>query len=454
MYALNCTKPASPHADKPFRPAQHPIALLLNKAQTQLYVANAHSDTVSIINTATDTISDTILLRPTGAHGLPGVTPTDLALTPDENTPLRLPRRHERRRRRRYGCEQPAATFPPAGIRPPSSCRRSSRQLLVANAKGTQTRYPNPGYQQFSFAGQYDLNLIEGNVENIPVPNSASAWADTQHGAREQPDPVHRPIPRRTRCCPSASSAGKIKHVIYIIKENRTYDQVLGDLPQGNGDPALALFGKSVTPNLHALASASCCWTTSTIAAKRQRRRLALVHAGAGQRVRHQEPAVQLQRPGPQLRLRRHEQQLPRRRLPGDRPYGNRWCRTRPFHTRPRASPRQSPMSPTRPAATSGTMSQRRRPDHTATTVSSTLFGDNVSTRRTTIPADHGLQPAGHDLGGITDIDFRRFDPAYADSEGRDMQTERLEPLSDREPTASTMRPAASPNGTASSRRC
>ena len=48
--------------------------------------------------------------------------------------------------------------------------------------------------------------------------------------------------------------AGKIKHVIYIVKENRTYDQVLGDEPGGNGDPSLVLFGQNVTPNLHALA--------------------------------------------------------------------------------------------------------------------------------------------------------------------------------------------------------
>ena len=48
--------------------------------------------------------------------------------------------------------------------------------------------------------------------------------------------------------------AGKIKHVIYIVKENRTYDQVLGDLPQGNGDPKLRLFGREVTPNQHAMA--------------------------------------------------------------------------------------------------------------------------------------------------------------------------------------------------------
>ena len=48
--------------------------------------------------------------------------------------------------------------------------------------------------------------------------------------------------------------SGGITHVIYIVKENRTYDQVLGDVPQGNGDPSLVLFGNSITPNLHALA--------------------------------------------------------------------------------------------------------------------------------------------------------------------------------------------------------
>ena len=48
--------------------------------------------------------------------------------------------------------------------------------------------------------------------------------------------------------------ASPIKHVVYVIRENRTYDQVLGDLPQGNGDPSLTLFGRDVTPNAHALA--------------------------------------------------------------------------------------------------------------------------------------------------------------------------------------------------------
>ena len=142
----------------------------------------------------------------------------------------------------------PVGWYPTAVVASPFKA-----QILVANAKGTQTRYPNPGYQQYSFAGQYDLNLIEGNVQTIPVPNSTQLAMDTQivldnnrlgQLAGTPPNPL----------ASIGLQAGKIKHVIYIIKENRTYDQILGDEPYGNGDPSLALFGREVTPNLHALA--------------------------------------------------------------------------------------------------------------------------------------------------------------------------------------------------------
>src|SRR4029077_10131885 len=65
--------------------------------------------------------------------------------------------------------------------------------------------------------------------------------AETAHAG---PPPVPMPLGQRS----------PIKHVFYIIKENRTYDQVFGDLPQGNGDPSLVEFGREVTPNHHALA--------------------------------------------------------------------------------------------------------------------------------------------------------------------------------------------------------
>ena len=66
------------------------------------------------------------------------------------------------------------------------------------------------------------------------------------------------PVPRR------AGDPSLIEHVVYIIKENRTYDQVFGDLPRGNGEPSLVMFGEDVTPNHRKLATSSCCSTTST----------------------------------------------------------------------------------------------------------------------------------------------------------------------------------------------
>jgi hypothetical protein len=62
--------------------------------------------------------------------------------------------------------------------------------------------------------------------------------------------PRASPVPRRV------GGASPIRHVFYVIRENRTYDQVLGDMPEGNGDPTLCLFGEDVTPNAHALARA------------------------------------------------------------------------------------------------------------------------------------------------------------------------------------------------------
>jgi hypothetical protein len=59
-----------------------------------------------------------------------------------------------------------------------------------------------------------------------------------------------------------------IKYVFYLIKENRTYDQVLGDIKEGNGDPSLVLFGENITPNLHKLAKNLCCLITFIVMVK------------------------------------------------------------------------------------------------------------------------------------------------------------------------------------------
>lgn len=125
--------------------------------------------------------------------------------------------------------------------------------LFVTNGHG-YTAPANPGFVQ-SLGGkspQYVARITTGTVEAIP--QRAYAGATARLSATVAADVA----PRWT--APPASqtvlrAGGPIKHVIYVIKENRTYDQILGDLPGGNGDPALAEFGENVTPNEHAIES-------------------------------------------------------------------------------------------------------------------------------------------------------------------------------------------------------
>ena len=147
--------------------------------------------------------------------------------------------------------------------------------------------------------------------------------------------------------------SGKIKHVIYVIKENRGYDQVLGDLPQGNGDPSLTIYGRDVTPNQHALAERfilldnfynnapvsgeGWVWCTQSLANAFTIKSIPYVYQ------------LSLADVPDQLRFRRAGQRLHHRRLPGQDQDGNSALlrRARPC--------RASRMSPSLPADISGT---------------------------------------------------------------------------------------------------
>ncbi len=429
---LNCAAPAAPTLTTILVTGQHPISLLLNRAQTKLYVANAHSETVSVVSTATNTVASTILLQPTGAHSLAGVTPTGLGLTPDET--------------RLYvalgdlnaiGVVDTAANnligYIPAGWYPTSIVVSSVKPvILVANAKGTQTRYPNPGYQQFSFAGQYDLNLIEGTVETIRVPGSAQLAADTQMTlANNKIASIAALGPNLTASNPlagidinSGGATGSIKHVFYIVKENRTYDQVLGDLPQGNGEADLALFGQNVTPNLHALASRfvlldnfyDCAeasgdgwpWSTQGQASEYVIKNLPYNYSGRGRNYDFEGA----------------NNNYPVGGFPATDPYGAPLVPNSPFKDKTTGI---APAIPDVSEAPGGHIWDDVRANvNLAGTGLTTqyrnygffsLFGDNVNTPDN-YPTDLGLRPAGHDGGGITDIDFREYDATYPDSEG------------------------------------
>jgi YVTN family beta-propeller protein len=232
----------------------HPSAMALSGDGSRLYVANANSDSISVVNTATDLIAGTIDVR---LNDLLGSAPNAIAVSDDGrtlyvahagNNAVAVVDTLERRAIR---------GFIPVGWFPTALALTKDDQLLVGNGYGFGSIAPSPaGSAGRSYADR------KGYVSVVDVPNRRDLARFTQqvrenneslggdHAARNEdhgPGGPH-PIPLHT------GQRSPIEHVIYIIKENRTYDQIFGDLPQGNGDPALAMFGRTVTPNIHALA--------------------------------------------------------------------------------------------------------------------------------------------------------------------------------------------------------
>ena len=265
-----------------------PIGLLLDKAQARLFVANAGSDTVSVVDTHTDRVTHTILMRPDNMRGLPGATPTGLALSPDEKTlyvtlgdmnavaVVKLPAAA-------LAGYLPVGWYPTGAVVSPDGAR-----LFVANAKGVVVRNPNgEPRKDLADSPQYIENIIDGTVSTIdltalpPLKTLTARVLANNQGVLGKKSKLQNP---------------GIRHVFYIIKENRTYDQILGDLPRGNGDPALALYGRDITPNLHALAERFvlldnfyCCaevsgdgwnWSTASMASEFTERNVAHNYGG------------------------------------------------------------------------------------------------------------------------------------------------------------------------------
>ncbi|MBD6614388.1 beta-propeller fold lactonase family protein [Komarekiella sp. 'clone 1'] len=231
-----------------------PNKVLLSTDQNRLYVANGNSDSISVIDTNNNSVVQTISLS-RASDRYKGANPNSLALSPDEHTLYAT-----------LGGENAVAVVDlqpgkvtgriPTGWYPNSvSVSRDGQKLYVVNAKSNSG--PNPSNNRTTEAGlarnttfrnEYNWALEKAGISIIPVPKSGtlamlSEQVDKNNGFfNRRPDRTMKFL------------QGKIKHVIYVLKENRTYDQVLGDLPVGNGDPALALFPQPVSPNHHKLA--------------------------------------------------------------------------------------------------------------------------------------------------------------------------------------------------------
>ncbi|MEO6522869.1 MAG: bifunctional YncE family protein/alkaline phosphatase family protein [Mucilaginibacter sp.] len=250
----------------------HPNEILLNKKGTHLFVANANDNSVSVISTTTNKVIETFstTLYPTK---LTGSTTNGLALSADEKT-LYIANADN-------NClavfdvstigSSHSLGFIPVGWYP-TGVKTLGNKILVANGKGyTSMANPkgpqplirdNSGYQKGSTPkkdSQYIAGLFWGQLSIIDEPKpellktyTKQVYANTPFTDKKELKAdglIGNPIPTK------AGQKSPIKHVFYIIKENRTYDQVLGDVPQGNGDTTLCIFGKKVTPNLHSIAS-------------------------------------------------------------------------------------------------------------------------------------------------------------------------------------------------------
>lgn len=222
-----------------------PVGLALSPSQDVLYVANSGSDTVSFVSTASSGVLATVLLRPDDVRGVPGATPTGLGLSPDGKTlyvtlaDLNAVAVVDTGARRLKGYV-PTGWLPTSVVAAPDG-----RHLFVASAKGIQAR--NPNAKPVGNWGQYIQDILEGTVSRIEVPSDGQLqrWSKQVVVNNWIRPGISQPTLK------GFENPG-IRHVIYIVKENRTYDNVFGDLP--GGDPSICLFPRPVTPNQHALA--------------------------------------------------------------------------------------------------------------------------------------------------------------------------------------------------------
>ena len=233
---------------------EHPTDMA-ESADGRLFVANANEGTVSVVDLGlgrcVETITTSLDRRP---HS--GVTPNGLAL--------------DAQRRRLYvanadaNCVAVVDVSRPGASRPigfiptgwyPTAVRLVPRDgsLVVANAKGTgssPTTLAPPDTGSWCRYLGYPLPA-RGALSVVPTPTAARLARWTRAVLAGVPRPVRVPGSILAR---AASGQGPIRHVFYVFRENRSYDQVFGDMPLGDGDSSRCLFGEAVTPNAHALA--------------------------------------------------------------------------------------------------------------------------------------------------------------------------------------------------------
>jgi YVTN family beta-propeller protein len=250
---------------------EHPNQIAVHPKDDRLFVACSSSNNVVVIDTKRGIVTETIFtaLFPKSPEGS---TPDALAISPDgehlfvanaDNNCVAV-----------VDIEAPSRSqvqgFIPTGWYPTAvAVTPDGKNLLVGVGKGNQTKAnpirkpaddpmpkdPGNRVQPFPYIG----TTLSGALSIVPMPDASALAAYTETVYRNCPYSdkllTDAPHPEKTAVPIKVGDPSPIKHVIYIIKENRTYDQVFGDIGRGNCDPSLVMFGADVTPNHHKLAN-------------------------------------------------------------------------------------------------------------------------------------------------------------------------------------------------------
>ncbi|OIV35305.1 phosphoesterase [Mangrovactinospora gilvigrisea] len=244
-------------ADPSAKPASidvglHPTAVYAAKGT--VFVTNTADNNVSVIDTKRDKVVQTISTKPWPEASV-GYEPNAVTLTSDNHLLVTLGRANAVAVYKYGGAQQPVSYV---GLLPtdyfPSQITTVGSQVVVSNTRGIDSRRPTT-------AAGHGTHDTTSSITQFTLPSDRVIRAQTikvfrqngwTNGALKTSTGSHvRPVAVPSRL----GDPSTIKHVFLIVKENRTYDQLYGDIAKGNGDPSLAMFGENVTPNQHALAN-------------------------------------------------------------------------------------------------------------------------------------------------------------------------------------------------------
>jgi YVTN family beta-propeller protein len=241
----------------------HPTAMYVHG--NALFVANTNSDTVSVIDTKIDRVVQTVETKPWPESSV-GYEPDSIAMTRDGHLLVTLGRANAVAVYQYDGAPKDPVSY--IGLLPtdyyPATIATVGDQVVVTNTRGIDARGPaittSKGQGTVPVTG-HDTHSTTASLTRFTLPSDKDiaqytvtvfaqngwGWNDVREARGRKAAAV--PVPTRI------GNPSVIKHVFLIVKENRTYDQLFGDLGEGNGDPTLTQFGEKATPNQHALAT-------------------------------------------------------------------------------------------------------------------------------------------------------------------------------------------------------